>query len=82
VYVAESFRPESEVLPLKMDAWVEFLRSRMTDPDWRAQTRALDRACLLSRFEIGSVANDWAATWHRLFGDPVDEFQAARSSLG
>jgi glycosyltransferase involved in cell wall biosynthesis len=72
VYIAESFRPDSEVLPLTMKDWVEFLRVRMIDQRWRSQTVALDRAKLLSRFEIGSVTHDWAATWHRLFGGPVE----------
>jgi len=51
VYIAESFRPDSEVLPLTMKDWVEFLRVRMIDQRWRSQTVALDRAscCRVSR---------------------------------
>ncbi len=68
VYVAESFRKESEVLPLVESDWVEFLRERMTNLEWRETTAAADRRHLLERFEMRKVARSWVSSVERLIG--------------
>jgi glycosyltransferase involved in cell wall biosynthesis len=60
VYVSDQFHPKSEVLPLKMDSWVSFLRDRMPDESHRTAIVALDREQLIPRFEINAIARAWA----------------------
>jgi glycosyltransferase involved in cell wall biosynthesis len=60
VYLSESFRRESEVMPLRLDSWVEFMRNRMVNSEWRNRTLQQDREHLLARFEAGAVARQWA----------------------
>lgn len=67
VAVAEHFHARSEILPLKLDAWVEFLRYRLPDEKLRQALIAADRRELLPRFRIETVARDWAETLTSLF---------------
>lgn len=60
VYLSEAFREDSEVLPLVADCWVEFLRERMMNPEWRGAVLRKDREHLQARFDMERVARDWA----------------------
>jgi len=62
VYLCESFRPGSEVLPLQLDNWVDFIRNRMTDPDHRARTASADVEHLALSFSMNVVTQRWADT--------------------
>ncbi len=59
VYVADSFHQASEVLPLKLRPWVEFLAERMCNQAWRQKVVDLDRLHIVPRFDIASVARAW-----------------------
>jgi len=65
VYLSEAFRPDSEILPLSMERWVEFLSKRMMDSEWRERVLRKDREHLRSRFDMERVARDWAAALPR-----------------
>jgi glycosyltransferase involved in cell wall biosynthesis len=67
VYLAESFRPDSEILPLTIEAWTEFVRTRMQDSGWRLKVRDLDRAHLMNTFRIDLVVENWARTMKDVF---------------
>lgn len=67
VYLAESFRPDSEVIPLDFQAWVQFLGARMTDAKWRQQVLERDRDHLLERFAIDTVTAHWVQAFRRAF---------------
>lgn len=67
VYLAESFRPESEVLPLRASAWVEFFQSRMQDPEWRARVAREDREHLSRTFSMEGIVRQWRDTFLSLF---------------
>jgi glycosyltransferase involved in cell wall biosynthesis len=67
VYLAESFRPESEVLPLRAEAWAEFFRTRMQDLNWRHRVAADDRAHLLETFQMDRIVERWTETFRDLF---------------
>ena len=71
VYLAESFRPESEVLPLNLEAWVEFLRTRMRDLEWRRRTGEEDRKHLMNTFQMDEIVKQWTATFLDLFPQRV-----------
>ncbi len=60
VFLAESFPADAEILPLEMNAWVEFFVRRMTDETWRQRRIETDRRHLLERFEMSRVAREWA----------------------
>ena len=67
VDIAEALGPDSEVLPLDPDAWVNFFRHRMTNPEHRAQAVRADRAMLLENFHIERVSAAWVETLRYLF---------------
>ena len=67
VYLAETFPPGSEVLPLEFDAWVEFLKSRMADADWRNEVLRRDREHLLAHFSMEAVTVQWLDAMRRVF---------------
>jgi len=67
VYLSEAFLPGSEVLPLEFDAWVEFLKSRMADADWRNEVLRRDREHLLPHFSMEAVTVQWLDAMRRVF---------------
>ena len=69
VYLCESFRPQSEVLPLKLDAWTRFFAERFGDPTWRDQTRDEDRTHLAATYRLDQILNQWRDTLTMVFGD-------------
>lgn len=69
VYLADSFHHKSEVLPLRLDAWIEFLRERMPDQNHRQMLVQMDREYLVPRFSIDAVTQNWAATIINVFTD-------------
>ena len=68
VYLAESFRPESEVLPLDESHWVDFFKNRMVDSGWRDKTAHEDRVHLTHQFETSRVAESWVRELTMAFG--------------
>jgi glycosyltransferase involved in cell wall biosynthesis len=72
VYIADSLHKKSEVLPLRLDAWIEFLRDRMPDEKHRRALIRMDREYLIPQFSIDTVTRNWAATI-------LDVFSAAGS---
>jgi len=71
VYLSESFRPGSVVLPLEADAWVKFLRGQFQDLEFRNQTAAADHAHLLKSFRMDLIVQRWASAFRNLCGAPV-----------
>jgi glycosyltransferase involved in cell wall biosynthesis len=69
VYLADSFHDKSEILPVNLDAWVEFLRDRMPDERHRQTIIRLDREYLIPKFSIGVVTRNWAETITDVFAD-------------
>ncbi len=69
VYLADSFHKKSEILPLRLDAWIEFLRNRMPDEQYRHRLVQMDREYLVPQFSMDAVTNNWAATIIDVFGD-------------
>ncbi len=67
VYIAESFRPESEILPLSSQTWKGFFRTRMQDTGWRNEVCARDRAHLLKTFSMDRIVQQWAQTCREVF---------------
>jgi glycosyltransferase involved in cell wall biosynthesis len=67
VYLAESFRPESEVLPLTVEAWTEFFRTRMRNREWRDRVWRSDHQHLLQTFHMDLVVDQWKETFLDLF---------------
>lgn len=67
VYIAEAFRPESEVIPLDFAAWVKFLQTRMVDETWRDEVLARDREHLLKRYSMDAVTEQWILGLRRAF---------------
>ncbi len=62
VYLSDYFHDKSEVLPVQLDAWIEFIRDRMPDDRHREMLIELDRECLMPKFSIETVTRNWAAT--------------------
>ncbi len=67
VYLSDDFHEKSEVLPLRLDAWIEFLRDRMPDERYRSALIRLDRECLVPKFSMDAVTRNWAATISNVF---------------
>jgi glycosyltransferase involved in cell wall biosynthesis len=67
VYLADSFHHKSEILPVNLDAWVEFLRDRMPDEQHRQALVRLDREYLTPKFSIDVVTRNWADTITNIF---------------
>ena len=68
VYLADSFRPESAVLDLRLESWIEFFNGRMGDDAGRERTAAADRQALDAHLSAGEVNRNWAESLHQLFG--------------
>jgi glycosyltransferase involved in cell wall biosynthesis len=66
VYIADYFPARSDVLPVEMDAWVDFLRHRMTDES-RRQTQIAANQHIIPQFRMETVARAWAATMREVF---------------
>ena len=67
VYLSESFRPDSAVLPVTTKAWTDFFATRMQDLAWRQTVRDSDRDHLLNEFGMDQVVGSWAETLTRVF---------------
>lgn len=59
VFLAESLRPSSEVMPPTLEAWTEFFRTRMQDASWNESVRELDYQHLIREFGMDHVVEDW-----------------------
>ena len=69
VFVAESLHKRSEVLPLNVDAWVKFMKERMTDDDWRDELAGLDKQHLMEKMNMETVAQAWVSTLSATFAN-------------
>ena len=67
VYLSDDFPEKSEVLPVRLDAWIEFLRHRMPDEQYRQDLIRIDREQLVPKFSIDAVTRNWAATIVNVF---------------
>uniref|UniRef100_Q01XK2 Glycosyl transferase, group 1 n=1 Tax=Solibacter usitatus (strain Ellin6076) TaxID=234267 RepID=Q01XK2_SOLUE len=67
VYLAESFPPDSEVLPVSVKAWTEFFQTRMRNREWRDHVWRNDRDHLLKQFRMDLIVNQWKETFLDLF---------------
>jgi len=67
VYLSELLHDATEVLPLKHEAWVDFIRNRMTDESRRARIMDLDRTHMRGRFDIANVSKQWADNLLEIF---------------
>jgi glycosyltransferase involved in cell wall biosynthesis len=59
VYLSDELPEGSEVLPVQMEAWSEFMRARMPDEDWRAAQVRRASDALLPKFDRDKVAKGW-----------------------
>jgi glycosyltransferase involved in cell wall biosynthesis len=66
VYLAESFCADAEVLPVSMEAWIEFIRNRMPDQAWRDKRSEDDRKHLLRDFEITEITRNWVHSFQTI----------------
>jgi glycosyltransferase involved in cell wall biosynthesis len=66
VYLSESFRPGSVVLPLEFEAWTEFLRGPLQDLKFARMTAEADKAYLLKSFAMELVVSRWVAAFRQL----------------
>jgi glycosyltransferase involved in cell wall biosynthesis len=76
VYLSDYFHEKSEVLPVRLDAWLEFLRDRMPDEEHRRTLIQMDREHLIPKFSIDAVTRNWASTILEVFaaaGSPATE---------
>jgi len=59
VYLSDELPDGSEVLPVRMKAWSEFMRERMPNEDWRAAQARRVSGALLPKFDREEVAKGW-----------------------
>jgi glycosyltransferase involved in cell wall biosynthesis len=82
VYLADALHEQSEIMPLRQEAWIEFMQTRMQDESWRATIRQKDREAVVPRFAIRNVAKAWAETLTSVFSGasarPLPERIAAK----
>jgi glycosyltransferase involved in cell wall biosynthesis len=67
VYLSDHFHEKSEVLPVRLDAWIEFLRDRMPNEQYRQTLARIDREYLVPKFSMDAVTRNWAATIVNVF---------------
>ena len=84
VFVGDYLEGAAEIMPLKIDSWVEFFGSRMRDVEWRAHVAARGREVLRERMSFEVVARDFVMKLHVVLGTRWDKRQegAARPSQG
>ncbi|MEQ1885596.1 MAG: glycosyltransferase [Bryobacteraceae bacterium] len=75
VFISEALHDKSEVIPLKLEAWVDFMRTRMIDDAWREETVRLDRELLVPKMAIESIAKAWANTLIQVFSTEPSRLQ-------
>ncbi len=68
VYLSEYLHNRSEIIPLEQAEWIDFLRTRMTNPEHRDRIVQLDIKYILPKFEMANVASAWATTLSSFFG--------------
>jgi glycosyltransferase involved in cell wall biosynthesis len=79
VYLSDYFHEKSEILPLQLDAWIEFLRDRMPNDQYRHTLAQIDREYLVPKFAIDAVTRNWATTIIKVFSEgarPKSEVEA------
>ncbi|HUP04559.1 MAG TPA: glycosyltransferase [Bryobacteraceae bacterium] len=64
---ADYLPPDSAVLNLRMETWIDFFRNRMPDDRWRSRTAEAERERFEARFRVAEVARNWAGTFRDLF---------------
>ena len=69
VYLSDDFHAHSEVLPVRLDAWIEFLRDRMPDEQHRQRLVQMDRDYLVPKFSIDTVTRNWTTTIVKVFAE-------------
>jgi glycosyltransferase involved in cell wall biosynthesis len=80
VYIAEFFRPESEVLPLDESAWVKFMRERMVDGNWRREVSTKDYNEIARTMNEEAVLDGWRQALLASF-TPRSETRGGRPSI-
>ncbi len=67
VYLSDDFHEKSEIMPVRLDAWIEFLRDRMPNEQYRQTLAKIDREYLVPKFSMDTVTRNWAATIVNVF---------------
>jgi glycosyltransferase involved in cell wall biosynthesis len=67
VQIGDALHEESEILPLRLEPWVEFLKTRMTDSAWREHLIERDAQDVLTRFSTSRITTEWISSLLSLF---------------
>jgi glycosyltransferase involved in cell wall biosynthesis len=59
VYLSDELPAGSEVLPVRLGAWSDFMRKRMPDETWQATQARRVAGALLQQFDHEKVAKGW-----------------------
>jgi len=68
VFLCDEFHEYSEVLPLKEEAWVDFLKHRLRDEAHRQSVIQGDLEAIAPKFEMNHVAEAYAERIRSIFG--------------
>jgi glycosyltransferase involved in cell wall biosynthesis len=69
VYLADEFPSGTEILPVKLEAWTQFMRERMTDDAWRCETVARVREHIGDKFSAERVGREWVGQIEKIIHD-------------
>jgi glycosyltransferase involved in cell wall biosynthesis len=67
VALADDLPSSSPILPLDLNSWAAFFRTRLQDQDYRSAQRVAQSAVAAERFQIDKLAADWSATLQDIF---------------
>ena len=68
VYLSDEFPAGSEILPVRLDAWVKFMHERMPDEIWRSSQARRVSEVLLPKFDSVKVAENWMSIIETVMG--------------
>jgi glycosyltransferase involved in cell wall biosynthesis len=73
VYLSECFAgfPGAAILPLSTKAWVEFMRTKMLNDEWRQSWKEHCCEVVDKSFSIETVASKWIEVLTDMFGVPI-----------
>jgi glycosyltransferase involved in cell wall biosynthesis len=59
VYLADELPKETEILPVKQEAWTHFMRERMIDQVWQIEAAARIRKYVSDKFSEERIGREW-----------------------
>ena len=68
VYLADELPNGTDILPVSLEAWTQFMRERMTDDQWRAETAMRVRQHIGHKFDSALVAERWVRSIKQAMG--------------